>query len=132
MHKLTRVLFTLAGGGAICGMTMGAASSCGGSGGKPARSASRAGNGVTQFGVPGKSGYANRGATGKLKWDKTYNAHKVNAADVENCRWSLYSIDSEGVTKFIKKGNYANAKIRVGEQVTRKFYLKSLDCGFWE
>lgn len=111
---------------------MGSTAACGGSGG-PARSAAHAGDGITQFGDPkGPKNYANSGATGKLLWNRTYNAHKQNASDVQNCRWSLYSIDPEGVTHFIKRGNYSNAKIKVGTQVTRKFYLKSLECGLWE
>jgi hypothetical protein len=131
---MKRIMITLAAVLGICLSTMGAAQSCGpsGDGGGPARSASHAGDGATQFGVPGKPGYANEGATGKLVWGKTYNAHKTHPSNVQNCRWSLYSIDAEGVTEFRAKGTYANAKIRVGEQVTVKWYLKSLNCGLWE
>lgn len=117
---------------ALVALPLTQAGGCGGEGG-PARSASHAGDGITQFGNPnGPNNYANQGATGKLLWGKTYNAHKQHPTNVENCRWSLYSIDPNGVTHFIKKGNYANAKIKVGEQVSRKFYLKSLECGLWE
>lgn len=117
---------------AVIGMVALAGQGCGGQGG-PSRSAAHAGDGITQFGDPaGPKNYANEGATGKLKWDKTYNAHKQHPTDVENCRWSLYSIDPMGRTTFIKKGNYATAKIKVGAQATRKFYLKSLECGLWE
>lgn len=127
---MNRLIVTVAGAALICLSTMGAASSCEGS---PARSATAAGDGITQFGNPnGPKNYANEGATGKLKWGVTYNAHKQNPTDVENCRWSLFAIDPEGVTHFIKKGNYANAKIKVGEQRTRRFFLKSLECGLWE
>lgn len=131
MLKLRYLLGLLA---FVLASTMGATAACGpsGRGGGPARSASHAGDGATQFGVPGKPGYANEGATGKLVWNKTYNAHKQHPADVENCRWSLFSIDAEGVTEFRAKGNYANAKVKVGEQVTVKWYLKSLNCGLWE
>lgn len=101
-------------------------------GGGPARSAAYAGDGVTQFGEPGKPGYANKGASGKLRWGKTYNAHKQNPGDVQNCRWSLYSIDAEGLTEFRAKGNYANAKINVGTQRTVQWFLKSLNCGLWQ
>jgi hypothetical protein len=116
----------------VCIPTMGAAQSCGGGSGGPARSATHAGDGITQFGDGTKRNFANQGSSGKLRWGKTYNAHKVNAQDVENCRWSLYRMDSLGRTVFIKRGNYANAKIKVGEQVTQRIYLKSLDCGLWE
>lgn len=101
-------------------------------GGGPARSASYAGDGATQFGVPGKPGYANEGATGKLRWGRTYNAHQQHAADVQNCRWRLYTIDAEGGVEFRAQGTYANAKIKVGEQVTVKWFLKSLNCGLWQ
>jgi len=129
---MRRIVTTIAGVLAVCAVVMGNTASCGGPGG-PARSATAAGDGITQFGNPnGPKNYANSGATGKLKWGVTYNAHKQHPTDVQNCRWSLYSIDPEGVTHFVKRGTYANAKIRVGEQVTRKFYLKSLECGLWE
>jgi hypothetical protein len=112
---------------------MGSTAACGsGGGGGPARSATHAGDGITQFGDGSDRNYANKGSTGKLKWGKTYNAHKVNPQDVQNCKWSLYKMDSLGRTTFIKKGGYATAKINVGEQVTQKVYLKSLDCGIWE
>lgn len=114
---------------------LGAASSCGGSGGGPARSATKAGDGITQFGYDDGSknvNYANKGATGKLRFGRTYNAHKVNPQDVQNCEWSLYMMDKLGRTTFIKSGHYGTAKINVGAQVTRKVYLKSLDCGIWE
>lgn len=111
--------------------TMGAAKGCDDSDG-PARSATHAGDGITQFGDGTDRNYANKGSTGKLKWNRTYNAHKTNPQDVENCEWSLYRIDKLGRTVFIKKGGYGTAKVNVGEQVTQKVYLKSLDCGFWE
>lgn len=105
----------------VCIPTMGAAQSCGGPNG-PARSASYAGDGITQFGpIPGK-----------LKWSVTYSAHYVDTTDRQNCRWSLYAINKNGETTFIKKGNYLNAKINVGEQVTKKVYLKSMECGLWK
>lgn len=93
------------------------------------------GDGITQFGYDDGSkdvNYANKGATGKLRFGKTYNAHKVNPQDVQNCEWSLYMMDKLGRTTFIKSGHYGTAKINVGAQVTRKVYLKSLDCGNWE
>lgn len=132
---MKRIIVTIAGVAAVSVMVMGNTASCGGSGGGPARSASYAGDGITQFGYDDGSknvNYANKGATGKLRFNKTYNAHKQNPGDVENCRWSLYSIDSLGRTEFKSKGTYANAKIKVGDQVTRKWYLKSLDCGLWQ
>lgn len=111
---------------------MGSTAACGGSG---SGSSKAAGDGITQFGYDDGSSsvnYANKGASGKLRFNTTYNAHKVNAQDVQNCEWSLYMMDSLGRTTFIKKGGYATAKINVGSQVTRKVYLKSLDCGVWE
>lgn len=92
------------------------------SGGKPAISAAYAGDGITEFG----------NANGKLKWGVTYSAHYTDTTDRQNCKWSLYSINKNGETVFIKKGNYFNAKINVGKQVTKKVYLKSLECGFWK
>lgn len=105
-------------------------------GGKRAKSASFAGDGITQVGNHcadyKKCSYANKGASGKIKWNTTYNAHKVNPTDVQNCEWSVFSVNSEGVTKFLKKGHYGNAKIRFEEASTVKVYLKSIECGIWE
>jgi hypothetical protein len=105
----------------VCIPTMGAAQSCGGPNG-PARSASYAGDGITQFGAP----------NGKLKWGVTYSAHYTDTTDRQNCKWSLYTINSNGETTFIKRGNYLNAKVNVGEQRTKKVYLKSIECGLWK
>jgi hypothetical protein len=113
---------------AVTAMIVAAAQGCG----EHAQSPTHAGDGITQFGDGTNKNYANKGSTGKLKFDTTYNAHKQNPQDVQNCEWSLYMMDSLGRTTFIKKGTYANAKIKVGAQVTRKVYLKSLDCGLWE
>jgi hypothetical protein len=117
---------------ALVALPLTQAGGCGGEGG-PARSATHAGDGITQFGDPnGPKNYANQGASGKLKFDRTYNAHKQKPSDVQNCRWTLYYFDAEGVYHLVKKGNYSNAKVKVGAQATRKFFLKSLQCGLWE
>jgi len=116
-----------------CTVTMGAAKGCGGSGKGPARSASYAGDGVTQFGDPnGAKTYANEGASGKLKWGVTYKAVAIDSTDRTNCEWRLYTINSEGVTTFLKKGGYLTAKINFGEQKTKRVFLKSLECGLWK
>lgn len=102
--------------------------SCGGGGGGPARNASYAGDGVTEFGP------ASAGVSGKLQWGKTYSAHYVDTTDRQNCRWSLYSISKQGNHELVMmaKGNYFNAKINVGQQFTKRVYLKSLECGLWK
>jgi hypothetical protein len=107
------------------------AGGCGG-GGKPSLSETYAGDGITQFGTKGGTSYADKGASGKLKWGKTYHAHKQNASDVQNCKWSLYYIGSDHKVVDINKGGYGTAKVNVGKQVTRKVYLKSLNCGLWQ
>jgi hypothetical protein len=118
MLKLRYLLGLLA---LVMASTMGATASCGGPNG-PARSASYAGDGVTEFGNP----------NGKLKWGVTYSAHYVDTTDRQNCKWSLYAINRNGETTFIKRGNYLNAKVNVGEQRTKKVYLKSIECGLWK
>lgn len=103
-----------------------------GSGDKAAE-ASYAGDGATQFGDPnGAKTYANEGASGKLKWGVTYKAVAIDSTDRTNCEWSLYTINSEGVTTFLKKGGYLTAKINFGEQKTKRVFLKSLECGLWK
>lgn len=122
-----RLLITIGAVLSVCVMTMGAAQSCGGSGG-PARSAAYAGDGVTQFGTEAE------GVSGKLLWGKTYSAHYTDTTDRQNCRWSLYTISKQGNHEvvFLKRGNYFNAKINVGRQFTKAVYLKSLECGLWK
>lgn len=100
-----------------------AAQGCSGGNGKgPARSAAYAGDGITKF-----------TDDGKLKWGITYSAHYIDTTDRQNCKWSLYTISKKnGETVFLKKGNYFNAKINVGKQITKDVYLKSLECGLWK
>lgn len=90
-------------------------------GGKPAISAAYAGDGITEF-----------SDNGKLKWGKVYSAHYVDTTDRQTCKWSLVIYDKNGETATIKSGNYFNAKIKVGRQVTKGVYLKSMGCGFWK
>lgn len=99
-----------------------AAQGCGGSdGGKPAISASFAGDGITEF-----------SDNGKLKWGVTYHARYIDTTDRQNCKWSLVAYNKQGETTVLKTGHYLNAKINVGKQVTKKVYLKSMECGLWK
>lgn len=111
---------------AIILLVLGLLTGCGPSKG-PARSAAYAGDGVTQFGSPPE-------ATGKLKWGVTYSAHYVDTTDRQNCRWSLYTINKQGdhEVQILKRGNYFNAKVNVGQQFTKDVFLKSLECGLWK
>lgn len=82
---------------------------------------SYAGDGITQF-----------SDTGRLRWNTTYAARYVDTSDRTNCRWSLYTVNSDGVAKVIKRGNYLSAKIRVERPSRVKVYLKSDECGNWK
>jgi hypothetical protein len=95
-------------------------------GGGPARNAAYAGDGVTQFGT------ASDGVSGKLKWNTTYRATAVHSTNRQNCKWSLFTINSEGVAKVVGKGDYLHAKIIVEKPNTVKVYLKSMECGLWK
>lgn len=89
-----------------------------GGGSAPAR---YAGDGVTQF-----------TDTGVLQFGKGYKAVYVDTTDRQNCRWSLYTINSEGATKVIKSGRYRTAYIKVEKPTRVKVYLKSSECGNWK
>lgn len=86
-----------------------------------AKKAAYAGDGITQF-----------TDNGKLQFGKTYSAHYVDTTDRQNCRWSIKTVNSEGVAKVIKSGNYFNAKIKVEKPSRVKVYLKSSECGNWK
>lgn len=80
-----------------------------------------AGDGVTQF-----------TDTGVLQFGRGYKAVYVDTTDRQNCRWSLYTINAEGVTKVIKSGRYRTANIKVEKPTRVKVYLKSSECGNWK
>lgn len=91
-------------------------------GGKPETAKPRyAGDGVTQF-TDG----------GVLQFGRGYKAVYVDTTDRQNCRWSLYTINAEGVTKVIKSGRYRTANIKVEKPARVKVYLKSSECGNWK
>jgi hypothetical protein len=117
---------------AVLPLAVNAAKGCSNEGGGPARSASYAGDGITQFGTVNGKNYADEGASGKLKWGVTYKAVAIDSTDRQNCKWSLYTINAEGETVFVKKGGYMTAKINFGQQRSKKVYLKSLECGLWK
>ena len=130
MNKVIKVVAVIAALGAL--VACDPPKSGKGSGNK-ATEASYASDGATQFGDPnGKDTFANEGATGKLKWGVTYRARYIDTTDRTNCSWKLYTISAGGVVTIIKKGNYLNAKINVGEQVTKRVFLKSEECGNWK
>jgi hypothetical protein len=106
-------------------MIVAAAQGCGGTD-SPSRSAAYAGDGNTQFGTQAE------GVSGKLKWGVVYKAVYENTTDRQNCKWSLYTINSNGVANVVKRGNYFNAKIKVEKPNTVKVYLKSIECGLWK
>lgn len=114
----------------LCMTLMGAANSCGGSGG-PARSASYAGDGNTQFGNGGTD-YANAGAPGKLLFGVGYKAVAQSGADRSNCEWKVYSVTRQGVTRVAGKGGYGTANIKVEKPDNAKVYLRSVGCGLWK
>jgi hypothetical protein len=92
----------------------------------PARNSAYAGDGNTKFGTVAE------GASGKLKWNTTYRATAVHSTNRQNCHWSLYTINSDGVAKVVGRGSYFNAKIIVEKPDTVKVYLKSMECGLWK
>lgn len=114
---------------ALVALVLGLLTGCGPSkSSSPGQRTAYAGDGVTQFGD------ASDGATGKLKWATTYYAVAVDTTDRQNCKWSLYTINKQGdhEVQILKRGNYFNAKINMGQQFTKRVYLKSLECGLWK
>lgn len=117
---------------------MGAAEDCEGKGGGKATKASYAGDGVTMFvgndnrACSGNTKFCAQEGNGKLRFNKTYKAVYVDTTDRINCRWSLYTINTNGETKVIKSGNYLKAKILVERPSRVKVFLKSSECGNWK
>ena len=100
---------------------MGAASDCESKQPKQPSAPKYAGDGVTQF-----------TDSGRLRFGVTYAARYVDTTDRVNCRWSLYTLNSDGDTRVVKSGHYLNAKIKVERPSRVKVFLRSSECGNWK